>query len=179
LEAVSLIDKQQELLVDKVKQGDRFAFQQLYSQFSDKVFSLSWRLLADKQLAEDATQETFVRVWRSISGFRGESSLNTWLYRLATNVALDLLRKQKRWWLPENWSTQPQATVELQDDKQLAELDRAIMRLPEQQRLVFVLFAVQGHTHVEIAAILKMAQGTSKSHYHQARQSLKEWLSDE
>lgn len=179
MEAVSLRDNSEDKLVEQVKQGDRHAFHLLYTQYSDKIFSLCWRLLADKQLAEDATQEAFVRVWRSIGSFRGESQFNTWLYRISTNVALDMVRKQKRWWLPDNWFADDEQSEAFQDTQQLAELDKAMLKLPEQQRLVFVLYAVQGHTHVEIANMLNIAVGTSKSHYHLARNYLKEWLNDD
>ena len=179
MEAVSLTDSTQDRLVEQLKQGDRQAFQLLYHQYGDKIFSLCWRLLADRQLAEDATQEAFVRVWRNANSFRGDSSFKTWLYRLATNVALDLVRKQKRWWLPQNWHSEPEASEDLQDGLQLEALDRALLRLPEQQRLVFVLYAVEGYTHVEIAAMLNIASGTSKSHYHQARNNLKGWVNHE
>ena len=142
--------------------------------------------LADKDSAEDVCQEVFVVLWQKINHFRGESKFSTWLHSVATNVVLSHLRKHKNW-LQRVFSIEDQvkgqsnineASVELVDHSPLDDLDRHIARLPERARLVFVLFAVEGYRHEEIASMLKMAVGSSKSQYHRARTLLREWLNE-
>jgi RNA polymerase sigma-70 factor (ECF subfamily) len=143
-------------------------------------------MLADKDSAEDVCQEVFVVLWQKINNFRGESKFSTWLHSVATNVVLAHLRKQKNWlqrvFSIENQTTEQknanEVSVELVDHSMIDELDRHISRLPERARLVFVLFAVEGYRHEEIAKMLKMAIGSSKSQYHRARTLLREWLND-
>ena len=170
--------------IAKAKQGSQGAFFQLYQLHHKRVYALCWRMLADKDSAEDACQEVFVVLWQKITNFRGESKFSTWLHSVATNVVLGHLRKQKNW-LQRVFSIEDQGVETLEqaelltDNSGIDELDKHIARLPERARLVFVLFAVEGYRHEEIATMLKMAVGSSKSQYHRARTLLKEWLSEE
>jgi RNA polymerase sigma-70 factor (ECF subfamily) len=140
-------------------------------------------MLADKDSAEDVCQEVFVVLWQKINNFRGESKFSTWLHSVASNVVLGHLRKQKNW-LQRVFSIEDQvkhtlpeeAVVPLDDSSELEELDKHIAQLPERARLVFVLFAVEGYRHEEIAKMLNMAVGSSKSQYHRAKALLKESL---
>ncbi len=119
-------------------------------------------MLSDKGCAEYVCQEVFVVLWQKINNFRGESKFSTWLHSVATNVVLGHIRKNKTWlqrvFNSENSSgAVNEKSVALIDNSTLDELDRQIARLPERSRLVFVLFAVEGYCHEEIAKILKMA----------------------
>jgi RNA polymerase sigma-70 factor (ECF subfamily) len=158
------------------QKGDQHAFHQLYLRYHRRMYALCWRMLADKESAEDVCQEVFVQLWQKIANFRGESKFSTWLHSVATNIVLGHLRKQKNW-LQKVFSIEDQgmedAVVEMNE---LPELDKHIMRLPERARLVFVLFAVEGYRHEEIANMLGMAVGSSKSQYHRARSLLREWV---
>ncbi len=162
--------------ITAAQQGDQQAFHQLYVRYHRRMYALCWRMLADKDSAEDVCQEVFVQLWQKISHFRGDSKFSTWLHSVATNTVLGHLRKQKNW-LQKVFSIEDQgvedAAVEMPE---LPELDKHIMRLPERARLVFVLFAVEGYRHEEIANMLGMAVGSSKSQYHRARSLLKEWV---
>lgn len=172
--------------ITQAKQGSQQAFYCLYEKYHKKMYALCWRMLADKDSAEDVCQEVFVVLWQKINNFRGESKFSTWLHSVATNVVLGHLRKQKNWLqrvfsIEEQGSGQhniKEASVALTDNSTLDELDQHISRLPERARLVFVLFAVEGYRHEEIAKMLKMAVGSSKSQYHRARTLLREWLSE-
>jgi RNA polymerase sigma-70 factor (ECF subfamily) len=169
--------------IDQAKNGSQRAFHHLYERHHKRVYALCWRMLADKDSAEDVCQEVFVVLWVKINNFRGESKFSTWLHSVATNVVLGYLRKQKNW-LQRVFSIEDQGTDKQEQTEQLVdnsgfdELDKHIARLPERARLVFVLFAVEGYRHEEIANMLKMAVGSSKSQYHRARTLLKEWLSE-
>ena len=167
--------------IAQAKQGSQSAFYRLYEKHHKSIYALCWRMLADKDSAEDVCQEVFVVLWQKINNFRGESKFSTWLHSVATNVVLGHLRKNKNWLqrvfsIEEQGQNVVEASVRLTDDSTLMMLDRHIARLPERARLVFVLFAVEGYRHEEIAKMLKMAVGSSKSQYHRARNLLKESL---
>lgn len=165
--------------ITQAKQGSQQAFHQLYEKYHKQMYALCWRMLADKDSAEDVCQEVFVVLWQKINNFRGESKFSTWLHSVATNVVLGHLRKHKNW-LQRVFSIEEQVVadiaVPLDDSSGLEVLDKHIARLPERARLVFVLFAVEGYRHEEIAKMLKMAVGSSKSQYHRARMLLKQSL---
>lgn len=167
--------------ITQAKHGSGQAFHQLYEKYHKQIYALCWRMLADKDSAEDVCQEVFVVLWQKIENFRGESKFSTWLHSVATNVVLGHLRKNKTWIqrilsVEDQGHSAKEETVELADDSTLNELDKLIAKLPERARLVFVLFAVEGYRHEEIATMLKMAVGSSKSQYHRAKSLLKQWL---
>jgi len=177
---------QEQEWIAQAKQGSQTAFHQLYQLHHKRIYALCWRMLADKDSAEDVCQEVFVVLWQKINSFRGESKFSTWLHSVASNVVLGHLRKQKNW-LQRVFSIEDQGentqalerTVPLDDTSGLDDLDKHIAKLPERARLVFVLFAIEGYRHEEIANMLNMAVGSSKSQYHRAKSLLKEWLSEE
>lgn len=166
-------------MVSRAQQGDQQAFHQLYQKYHRKVYAICWRMLADKDSAEDVCQEVFVQLWQKIINFRGESKFSTWLHSVTTNVVLGHLRKHKNW-LQRIFSIEDQTmqdiAVELEDNFGLTTLDKHISRLPERARLVFVLFAVEGYRHEEISKMLGMAVGSSKAQYHRAKGLLREWV---
>lgn len=169
--------KQEQEWIATAKAGDRHAFSQLYHLHIGKVYALCLRMLTNRDQAEDVAQEVFVQVWLKLENFRGEAKFSTWLHSVATNTVLTHMRKQKNWvqkvFSIEDQQHLEQAGNEIED---LSDLDKLILRLPEKARIVFVLFAVEGYRHEEIAAMLNMAVGSSKSQYHRARNLLKEWL---
>ena len=172
--------KQEQEWITNAQQGDRSAFNHLYTLHIGRVYALCLRMLANKEQAEDVSQEVFVQVWLKLEKFRGESKFSTWLHSVATNTVLSHIRKQKNW-VQKVFSIEDKPLAEpvgneIQD---LSDMDKHIMRLPEKARLVFVLFAVEGYRHEEIAAKLNIAVGSSKSQFHRARNLLKEWLQHE
>ena len=175
------VDQEQEW-IDLAKEGDQQAFHHLYDSYHRKIYALCWRMLADKEVAEDVCQEVFVQLWQKINNFRGESKFNTWLHSVATNTVLGHLRKNKNW-LQRVFSIENQTiediSVELTDHSGLNELDKQITKLPERARMVFVLFAVEGYRHEEIAKMMNIAVGSSKAQYHRAKGLLKEWVTYE
>lgn len=167
--------------ISAAQRGDRQAFYQIYRQFTGRVYAICWRLLADKQKAEDATQEVFIKIWQQLPDFRGDSQFGTWLHTIATRTAIDIWRQEKFLRLTDstddsNSELAEQVTEAVTDDTQL---EAAILRLPAQARAVFVLFAIEGYQHQQIAVLLDIAEGTSKAQYHRARQLLREWLSED
>lgn len=162
------------------KAGDESAFEKLYRSTAGRVYALCLRLTGRPDLADELVQETFVRAWRCLPSFRGESAFSTWLTRIAVNLALSERRKSARL---DGRLERPEDIEELGvqretgDAESSIDLERAIAALPEKARRVFVLHDVEGWKHEEIAELAGIAVGTSKAHLHKARAALKEALS--
>ncbi len=170
-------------LVERCRRGDLAAFDELYRAHAGKLFSVACRMLGNQTDAEDLLQEIFLTAHRKLDGFRGESALGTWLYRLATNHCLDYLRSRtaRTNQLNDPLDDEPghfQAGKSGLAEQTVAKMDleRALARLPEGCRAAFVLHDVQGLEHREVAQALGIAEGTSKSQVHKARQRLRALL---
>ncbi|MEH6597368.1 MAG: sigma-70 family RNA polymerase sigma factor [Colwellia polaris] len=164
--------------IAQAQQGDQQAFHHLYQSYHRRIYALCWRMMADKDSAEDVCQEVFVQLWQKISNFRGESKFSTWLHSVATNIVLGHIRKNKTW-IQRIFSIEDQPVKDtMVEMPECSNLDQKIQTLPERARLVFVLFAIEGYRHEEIANMLGMAVGTSKAQYHRARTLLRESLSE-
>ncbi len=166
-------------LVREAQNGDLLAFERLYRENERKVFALCLRLSSDGALAEELTQEVFVRAWRKLGSFRGESAFSSWLYPLTVNVALSERRSRRRR-DARIFATDDPASLERAPGVPRPEagfdLEKAMAALPPGARAVFVLHDVEGRTHEEIAAMLDLAPGTSKAQLFRARRLLREAL---
>ena len=150
--------------------GDSRAFERLYRAHAARIFSLARRMLGAAEAAE-ATQDVFVRAWGKLGTFRGESAFGTWLHRLAVRAILSRRAATRRDWdrhEPDEGAIEavpaPPAGRELAMD-----FESAIGRLPRGAREIFVLHDVEGYRHDEIARLLGVSEGTSKSQLHRAR----------
>ena len=169
--------------VARAAAGDRGAFERVYRQHVNRVFSLCARMVGDRGRAEELTQDVFVRAWEKLHLFRGESSFATWLHRLTVNVVLNARKVEGR---------QRSRYEESDDDAgmdslpgvvgmplapgDLLDLEEAITRLPPGARRVFVLHDVEGYKHEEIAEMLGVTSGATKAQLHRARLLLREAL---
>lgn len=165
---------EQELIKGCVK-GDRAAQKALYERYCRKMMIVCQRYAKSSQEAEDALQEGFLKVFASLKSFRGDAMLDTWITRIMINTALNAQR-QKLYLLPMVDITE----VNLPEDEEislaafnLSELIAMIQSLPDGCRLVFNLFAIEGYNHKEIAGMLGISEGTSKSQYSRAKSLLK------
>ena len=165
-------------LIQAVQQGDKQAYQQLYQSYCGQVYALCLRLTGgDRALAEDATQEVFIQLWRKLENFHGQSKFSTWLHSVASNVTISYLRKQKGWWQRMfNIEDSEAMHAPAEESTGNVDLDTYVMRLPERARIVFVLHAIEGYRHEEIADMMNMAVGSSKAQFHRAKQLIKEWM---
>ena len=156
--------------------GDAHAFERLYRRHVNRVHSLVRRMMGED--AEDLTQDVLVHAWERIGSYRGEAAFGTWLHRVAVNLVLGKRQGRKRW--RSRFTEADDATLELpgRSMTHLAGLDfeSAIAALPERSRQVFVLHDVEGYRHEEIATMLGVTTGTSKSQLHYARMALREAL---
>lgn len=190
-----------EELVARIQEGDDWATEELVNRYQRKTYAIAYHMCSeDGEEAQDLTQEAFLRAFRSLGKFRGDSSFYTWFYRIVVNVCLDSRRRSRRWKLifsPWRQAQRgkgspgevPEEQPDMRDDinpvsalsgKQFArEIKKSLNSLPERQRLVFQLKVLHGMSIREIAQVIGTAEGTVKSHLFRAtrflREELKEW----
>ena len=165
--------------IELAGKGDKAAFKRLYDRHVRQVYGQVLRLTADRSLTDDLVQEIFVQLWRSIANFDQRSTFSTWLYSLSNNVAITELRKQSRWFKRNQRAADyimQKPDGDLSNGIDLGALDKLVVRLPEQTRQVFVLRALNDYSHQQIADLLGIAVGTSKSQFHRAKYLMQEWL---
>ena len=159
--------------------GDHGAFRALYDAHVGRVYALCLRLAGERPLAEELTQDVFVRAWHQLGTYRGESAFSTWLHRVAVNEVMGRFRSRSRRGRHESAED-----LDLLDPvpgqsaggAPAIDLDQAIARLPDGARRIFVLHDVEGYQHEEIAQMNGLAIGTSKAQLHRARRLLRESL---
>lgn len=180
-------------LVRQAKAGDDEAFGRLVEEYQDKIYNYVARMLHDRTEAQDVAQEVFIRAYENLSGFRRESSFQTWLYRIASNLTIDAARARQRR-ISESFSLdKPMETEEGELNRELPAPDRgpiamaessqlqevvaeAIAQLSPKLKSVITLYDLQGFSYNEIAKILGCPIGTVKSRLFSARNQLQEIL---
>ncbi|MGH9346171.1 MAG: sigma-70 family RNA polymerase sigma factor [Vicinamibacterales bacterium] len=187
----SEVDGREAALIERCAAGDEDACAELVTTHQRMVYNLSLHLLGDRDEALDLSQEVFLRVFRTLAGFRGQSALRTWIYRIVVNQA----RNRQRWWRRRHRGDQVSldahvaqfGDVESKDDpttpdrmfvrkETAARIWKALDRLPFDQRTALVLREIDGLRYDEIAFSLAIAVGTVKSRLTRARQALREEL---
>jgi RNA polymerase sigma-70 factor, ECF subfamily len=170
-------------LARRCRGGDAGAFEELYRQHAGRLYNLAFRMAGSAQEAEDLLQEVFLHAYKKLGSFRGDSSLGTWLYRLGMNQCLDYLRGRQAKMSHATDSLDDEGAVELAERMPATpvavnrlDLDRAIGKLPHGCRAAFLLHDVEGFEHHEVATILGVSEGTSKSQVHKARMKLRAML---
>jgi RNA polymerase sigma-70 factor, ECF subfamily len=162
--------------------GDRRAFERIYRQHVDRVFSVCMRMVGDRGLAEELTQDVFVRAWEKLGTYRGEAQFSTWLHRLAVNVVLNERQSEGRRRDRHDDAITDMDAIPHGDVRALPvpglslDLERAIATLPPGARKVFVLHDVEGYKHEEIAGMLGVTAGGCKAQLHRARMLLRKRL---
>lgn len=181
------------LSIEALRQGDRAEFARLVEQYDAYIYRLALRILGNPQDAEDVLQETFIKALKHLPSFDGRSSLSTWLYRIATNEALMLLRKEKGGVLSldepspndeeeqepiqiVDWCCLPEEMLMNAETKKM--LEQAIARLSPALRVVVVLRDLQGLSTRETSQILKISEEAVKTRLSRARLQLRQWLSE-
>ena len=172
-------------IIRSVLRGNVNDFEKLVTAYEKNVYNIALRMVGDPEDAADMTQETFIKAYRALSSFRGDSKFSSWLYRIASNVCLDFLRSRSRH--PQvSLSTvdeDDRATFELPDMRQNPEeqlmkklgmeaVRRGLEQLPEQQRQILVLRELGGLSYAELAQTLGLEEGTVKSRIFRARKRL-------
>ena len=181
-----------EELVKRVKNGDIDAFEEIIAKYEKRVFNLIYNVLKNDNEIEDVAQEVFVKVYKNIDKFQGNSSLYTWIYRITTNLCLDYIKKRKEVIYIDEKLQLDDGEVELQlpsdeklqdelyEEKELKEkLQKSIAKLPDKQRMMIILRDIKGLSYEEISEVLEMKLGTVKSQINRARLKLKEILEND
>ena len=180
--------------IEAFRGGDVRAFERLVLKYQDRIFNLSYRLLNQREEAQELTQEVFLKVYRQVGSFRGEALFSTWLFQVASNHCKNRLKylQRRRYQLHDSLDapietedgqverTIPDFSHVPEDEVARAQIQKLvsdkIATLPEDYRVVIVLRDIQGMSYEEIAEVLRTAEGTVKSRLHRARMELKERL---
>jgi len=180
-----------EELIAQSREGERAAFQELVEKYQRRMYTVAYGILGNREDALDAVQEAFLKAYRSMRDFKGESSFYTWLYRITTNAAIDILRKSGR-----HEQVEFREEIDLEEEKgefpvarssstpaeqliqkELGEqIEGAILTLPVEQRTAILLREVEGLSYREIAEIMKCSEGTVMSRLYYGRKKLQELL---
>lgn len=179
-------------LIQLAKTGSVAAFEQLVEAYDQKLYNMAYRMLGNREDARDMTQEAFLRAYRSLDGFREESSFSTWIFRIAKNACLDRIRKRSQVQAvsidepiqTEEGQVQRELPSDLGDPEEYAEqqelsavVHSALQELTDEYRTAVVLRDLQGLSYNEIAEVMEVSLGTVKSRIYRGRQALKEVLS--
>lgn len=164
-------------LVEGCRRGRRGAQRELYERYAERIYRLTLRLSGNEQDAADLTQDTFIRAFERFASFDGRSDVGTWLYRIATNEALQLFRRRRS--EQRHRALLAQYRPALKDrpvEPDLPDVENALLRLPEVHRAVLVLKYQEGLSYDQIAEILQIAPGTVASRMNRARAELRALL---
>lgn len=182
----TLTDLQDRELLEKFanEQTRNYAYNLLVRKYQKKVYGLVRKMVISHADADDLTQEVFIKIWHKLPGFRQEAQLYTWIYRIATNECLNFLRKKKRRFfipvhdvtreLSEKLDTDPLVTG---DEVQL-KLQKAVLQLPEKQRLVFNLKYFEEMPYQQMSEVLGTSVGALKASYHHAVKKIEDFISN-
>lgn len=180
------------LLISKARDGDISAFEEIINMHEQSVYRIALRYTKNESDALDISQETFIKVYRAISSFKGDSSLSTWIYRIASNVCIDYIRKNDKFSEVPLYKTDdsgntydidiaspvgnPEEYVE--STETICEITNALNKLSDEHKEVIILRDIEGFSYTEIADILEIEQGTVKSRIARARKKFRTILID-
>ena len=168
----------EELWIARAARGDQRAFERLYRAHVARVHGLCIRMTRNVASAEDCTQQAFIQAWTALPRFERRSSFATWLHRIAVNIVL-MQRRSGFELAPPAFSGELEDAFTFDTPVEVAEIEAAIDTLPDGARDVLILSGIYGYSHVEIAPMLGVAEGTCKAQLHRARRLLRERLNME
>lgn len=164
-------------LIKRAAKNNRDAQEKLYEIYSEKMLSVCRQYIKDLHYAEEAMLNGFFKVFTHINDFKNEGSFEGWIRRIMVRESISFLRKQKKVEFPEDeFSQYTDSSNNIDDRLSVAHIQQLIDELPEGYKMVFVLYAVEGYKHQEIANMLNISEGTSKSQLFKARKMLQEKL---
>ena len=173
-------------LVKKSQLGDKAAFEQLVIRHQDLVFSLAYKLTGNREMANDVAQEAFIRAWKAIEKFRGDSTFSTWIYRITVNTAWTLRKKAKKHNTLNIDDTYEPIVIDGKKDPELVAINsdlssvliNALDKIPIEQRIIVELKNIEGRSHKEIADYLDISVTAAKVRLHRAHQKLRQILEE-
>ena len=173
-------------LVRKSQLGEKAAFEQLVIRHQDLVFSLAYKLTGNREMANDVAQEAFIRAWKAIEKFRGDSTFSTWIYRITVNTAWTLRKKAKKHNTLNIDDTYEPIVIDEKKDPELVAINsdlssvliNALDKIPIEQRIIVELKNIEGRSHKEIADYLDISVTAAKVRLHRAHQKLRQILEE-
>lgn len=182
------MDHQEQSWIASARNGDEAAFGELVQKYQKRVYALTVRMCPTPELAEEAAQEAFLSAWQGLPFFRGDAAFSTWLYRLASNACVDLLRKERRHQgtsldddavgaeIPDTKPT-PEEAAETKELR--AQIEAGLRQLSPEHRAVLILREIQQLNYEEIADALSLDLGTVKSRISRGRRQLRNFLMEQ
>ena len=172
--------------VRKSQFGDKAAFEQLVIRHQELVFSLAYKLTGNREMANDVAQEAFIRAWKAIEKFRGDSTFSTWIYRITVNTAWTLRKKAKKHNTLNIDDTYEPIVIDEKKDPELVAINsdlssvfiNALDKIPIEQRIIVELKNIEGRSHKEIADYLDISVTAAKVRLHRAHQKLRQILEE-
>jgi RNA polymerase sigma-70 factor (ECF subfamily) len=169
--------------IEQVQRGDSGAYDYVVSKYTKRVVSIAWNIVRNAADAEDLAQEAFVKAFETIHRFRANEPFGPWIYRIVTNLSLDIVKHRARFRHEELNTAEPAARRDSADlhaaSSEIAHrVDKALESLPEMQRVVARLSLVEDFDHSEIAKMMNLSEGTVRSHLSLARAKLRQQLAD-
>jgi RNA polymerase sigma-70 factor (ECF subfamily) len=169
--------------IESVQGGDPSSYDYLVSKYRKRVVSIAWGIVRNAHDAEDLAQEAFVKAYQTMGRFKTGEPFGPWIFRIVTNLSLDVLKHRKRFRQEELSELEPaerrdRADLPAMASELASRIDRAIESLPEMQRIVARLYLVEEFGHPEIAVMTGLSEGTIRSHLSLARRKLKDQLAD-
>lgn len=182
-EAVRHEDALESQAIAAVKGGDRNAYDYLVTKYVKRVMSVAWGIVRNAADAEDLAQEAFVKAYQSMDRFRSGEPFGPWIFRIVTNLSLDVMKHRTKFRDEELSGKEPaarrdSASLSASTSEIGRRIDQAIETLPQMQRVVARLFLVEEFGHFEIASMTGLSEGTVRSHLSLARKKLREQLAD-
>jgi len=192
---MSSVDEDELIPINDLKAGDEDAFRQVVEKYKDAILNICYGYLRNRADAEDLAQDVFVEVYHSIKSFRENSSLYTWMYRIAVTKCLDELRYRKRlkrraWYKSRQWDEETEPEIDeldgqypdpqdnLEQQQRIEFIQHALQKLPETQREAFTLIHFDGLSYKETAKAMSKTNSAVESLVHRAKQNLKKYLYD-
>ncbi len=173
-------------LVRKSQLGEKDAFEQLVIRHQDLVFSLAYKLTGNREMANDVAQEAFIRAWKAIEKFRGDSTFSTWIYRITVNTAWTLRKKARKHNTLNIEDTYEPIVIDEKKDPELVAINsdlssvliNALDKIPIEQRIIVEVKNIEGRSHKEIADYLDISVTAAKVRLHRAHQRLRQILEE-
>ena len=173
-------------LVRKSQLGEKDAFEQLVIRHQELVFSLAYKLTGNREMANDVAQEAFIRAWKAIEKFRGDSTFSTWIYRITVNTAWTLRKKARKLNTLNIEDTYEPIVIDEKKDPELVAINsdlssvliNALDKIPIEQRIIVELKNIEGRSHKEIADYLDISVTAAKVRLHRAHQRLRQILEE-
>lgn len=169
--------------INKLKEQNQSSFRDLISHQEEKIYNICYGFLRNKEDAEDITQEVFIQIYNTISQFRGEASIETWIYRIAVNRSLNQIKRNKIKHLFQDIDSTSLSfgndlnSLDILTQKQESEIvQKEIDKLPKKQKTAFTLYEYSGYSYAQIAEIMKTSKSAVESLLHRARQSLRKQI---